>query len=249
MKDRNKIAPLFEGWEETMIWSCLDGSMGHALCDNEHTPASAQIVLGDLCFFAGEPNDELTLKAGAPFLVPQHEGWCGSIERVWGERVQKRLRYAIKKEPDVFNINKLISYAASLPEGFTLRMFDEQLVRESFEQSWSRDFCAQFRDAADFLQRGIGVGVLCEGKLVAGASSYSVYRGGIEIEIDTKPEYRRQGLATACGAKLILECLSRGLYPSWDAYDLRSVSLAEKLGYHLDRPYVVYERLKEEPAE
>ncbi len=119
-------------------------------------------------------------------------------------------------------------------------MFDEQLVRESFEQSWSRDFCAQFRDTEDFLARGIGVGALFEGKLVAGASSYSIYRGGIEIEIDTKPEFRRQGLATTCGAKLILECLSRGLYPSWDAYDLRSVSLAEKLGYHLDRPYVVY---------
>jgi len=249
MTDLTKIAPLFEGWQETMIWSCLDGSMGCALCDNEENPASAQIILGDLCFFAGTPDDELSLKAGSPFLVPQSEAWCESIERVWGERVQKRLRYAIKKEPDVFNINKLASYAANLPEGFTLRMFDEELVRESFEQSWSRDFCAQFRDTEDFLARGIGVGALFEGKLVAGASSYSIYRGGIEIEIDTKPEFRRQGLATTCGAKLILECLSRGLYPSWDAYDLRSVSLAEKLGYHLDRPYVVYERLKEEPAE
>ncbi len=34
----------------------------------------------------------------------------------------------------------------------------------------------------------------------AGASSYSVYKGGIEIEIDTSSEYRRRGLATACGA-------------------------------------------------
>ena len=249
MTDLTKIAPLFEDWQETMILSCLDGSMGCALCDDENNPASAQIALGDLCFFAGEPNDELALKAGAVCLVPGSEEWCSCIERVWGERVQKRLRYAIKKEPDVFNINKLTSYAANLPEGFCLRLFDEALVRESFEQSWSRDFCAQFRDTEDFLARGIGVGALYEGKLVAGASSYSVYRGGIEIEIDTKPEFRRQGLATACGAKLILECLSRGLYPSWDAYDLRSVSLAEKLGYHLDRPYVVYERLKEELVE
>lgn len=249
MTDLKKIAPLFEGWEETMIWSCLDGSMGHALCDNEENPASAQIILGDLCFFAGAANDELSLKAGSPFLVPQSEAWCESIERAWGERVQKRLRYSIKKEPDVFNTVKLTCYANSLPDGFSLRLFDEAIVRESFEQSWSRDFCAQFADAADFLARGIGVAALYDGKLVAGASSYSVYRGGIEIEIDTKPEFRRQGLATACGAKLILECLSRGLYPSWDAYDLRSVSLAEKLGYHLDRPYVVYERLKEESAE
>ena len=63
----------------------------------------------------------------------------------------------------------------------------------------------------------------------------------MEIEIDTKPEYRQLGLATVCGAKVILECLQRNLYPSWDAHDLRSVSLAEKLGYHLDHPYTAYE--------
>ncbi|MEZ4629059.1 MAG: GNAT family N-acetyltransferase, partial [Eubacteriales bacterium] len=26
----------------------------------------------------------------------------------------------------------------------------------------------------------------------------------------------------------------------WDAFDKRSVHLAEKLGYHLDHPYVMY---------
>jgi len=87
------------------------------------------------------------------------------------------------------------------------------------------------------------VAVLWNGQLVAGASSYTIYPGGIEIEIDTKPEYRDQGLATVCGAALILECLRRGLYPSWDAHDLRSVALAEKLGYHRDHPYPVYVKL------
>ena len=97
-----------------------------------------------------------------------------------------------------------------------------------------------FPNYAAFKSRGRGAAVLVQGQLVAGASSYSVYHGGIEIEIDTKPEFRRKGLATACGARLILECLARGLYPSWDAHDLRSVMLAEKLGYHRDKPYPVY---------
>ena len=65
--------------------------------------------------------------------------------------------------------------------------------------------------------------------------------GGIEIEIDTKEECRRRGLALACGARLILECLDRGLYPSWDAANLDSVRLAEKLGYRFDRAYTAYE--------
>ena len=78
-------------------------------------------------------------------------------------------------------------------------------------------------------------------ELVAGASSYSSYRGGIEVEIDTREDQRRRGLAYVCGARLILECCSRSLYPSWDAHNLWSVALAEKLGYHFDHSYTAYE--------
>lgn len=42
-------------------------------------------------------------------------------------------------------------------------------------------------------------------------------------------------------AKLILECLEEGLYPSWDAQNKWSVALAEKLGYHFSHEYVAYE--------
>ena len=70
--------------------------------------------------------------------------------------------------------------------------------------------------------------------MAAGASSYTWYRGGIEIEIDTKAEYRRQGLALCCASALLLHCLERGLYPSWDAATPISVALAEKLGYHFE---------------
>jgi hypothetical protein len=53
-------------------------------------------------------------------------------------------------------------------------------------------------------------------------------------------------LATIACAALILNCLEEGLYPSWDAQNLTSVHLAEKLGYELDHEYTVYEvRLEE----
>ena len=89
----------------------------------------------------------------------------------------------------------------------------------------------------------LGMGVVClkNDAVVAGAASYSTYRDGIEIEIDTKEEFRRRGLASACGARLILDCMERGLYPSWDAQNKWSVALAEKLGYHYERDYTAYE--------
>ena len=76
---------------------------------------------------------------------------------------------------------------------------------------------------------------------ISGAAAYSRYRDGIEVEIDTKKEYRRKGLAYCCGAKLVLECLNRSLYPSWDAQNKASVALAEKLGYHYDHDYLAFE--------
>ena len=63
----------------------------------------------------------------------------------------------------------------------------------------------------------------------------------MESEIDTRPDHQRRGLARACGARLILECLDRGLYPSWDAHTAASLALAEQLGYRLDHPYTAFE--------
>lgn len=55
----DNISPLFAGWPETMIWSCLQNVMGRILAnDNEH-PTAAMAVLGDFCFLAGEPDKEL----------------------------------------------------------------------------------------------------------------------------------------------------------------------------------------------
>lgn len=239
-----KIAPLFDGWDEAMVWSCLQGCMGYTLADNDEHPTAAQIVVGDFCFLAGTPCRNLVEQANASLLIPRTEDWRPLIESVWGNRVELTQRYAIKKEPQVFDVPKLTRFVEELSPGYTLSPIDERIYAAVMREDWSRDLCSQFEDSADYARRGLGFVALYQGYPVAGASSYAVYRGGIEIEIDTKEEFRRQGLATACGARLILECLKRGLYPSWDAHDLRSVALAEKLGYHRGQPYPVYSKRK-----
>lgn len=235
-----KIAPFFSGWNETLIWSVLQGHMGVALADDEENPKAAQVAVGDFCFFAGEPSAAFAEKAVTREIVPRNEFWHAAIEQAFGERAEKRLRYAIKKEPGVFSREKLQGYIDALPKEFELRFFDREICAQTRLYDWSSDYCDCFLSDEDFLARGIGVAALQDGKLVSGASSYTIYDGGFEIEIDTHPDYRMRGLASACGAKLILEAMDQNLYPSWDAFDLRSVSLAEKLGYHLDHPYTIY---------
>ncbi|MEA4970485.1 MAG: GNAT family N-acetyltransferase [Candidatus Pelethousia sp.] len=236
----NKLAPFFAGWEKAMILSCLQGHMGYALADNEDNPAAAQLVVGDFCFFAGVPSKALAARAAAPIIVPGDEAWGEAVEAAWGDGVEKALRYAVKKEPTAFDTEKLTGYAQALPEPYALRAIDAELYGLALQEDWSKDLCSQFADYADYRSRGLGVAVLYGDQLVSGASSYAVYNGGIEIEIDSKGAFRGRGLATACGAGLILECLRRGLYPGWDAHDLRSMALAEKLGYRLDYSYTVY---------
>lgn len=106
---------------------------------------------------------------------------------------------------------------------------------------WSRDLVSQFEDAGMYARLGLGVAAYYGDELVSGASSYARYRDGIEVEIDTEEGHRRKGLAYACGARLMLECLARGLYPSWDAQNPGSAALARKLGYHDGHDYQAFE--------
>ena len=108
-----------------------------------------------------------------------------------------------------------------------------------------RDLVSVFGSKEEYFRLGRGFAVMKAGKVVSGASSYSRYREGIEIEIDTVEEERRKGLAGAAGAALILSCLEAGRYPSWDAQNMASVHLAEKLGYEYSHAYDVYEAVGE----
>lgn len=245
-----KLSIFFEGWKETLIWSCLQGIMGELYADDLEEPTAAMALLGDFCFFAGKPNKELVQYKPKSciqdfmIMVPQNEQWAELIETCYGEKARKTVRYAIKKEKDVFDKKKLIKVVEGLPQGYTLQMIDESLFWKCREIEWCRDWVAQYPNYELYQDYGLGAVILKDNEPVSGASSYSGYIGGIEVEIDTKKEFRRKGLAYICGAKLILECLEKGWYPSWDAQNKWSVALAEKLGYHFDAEYFAYEIIR-----
>ncbi len=247
----NNIAPLFGNWQESLIWSCLQGCMGEAWADSMQRPEAARILLADFCFFAGTANRELVNREiknqvrefviMVPPLDETGEDWAREIEQAYGENCRRVERYAIKKEPGIFDREHLEKIAASLAGEYEVKLIDEKIFAQTRKSQWSVDFTSQFADYEDYRSRGLGAAALYQGELVSGASSYTVYREGIEIEIGTREDFRRKGLASVCGARLILACMERGWYPSWDAQNLWSVKLAEKLGYHFDRAYPAYE--------
>ncbi len=247
IKQTDKIIPLFEDMNDTTITSCLQGIMGKVYADSIDCPHSAAAILGDFCFLAGEPCEELVLFKPAELtqdfmiMVPQNEAWSQVIEKCYAEKAKRVTRYALHKDGDVFDRNALQQIVDRLSSDYTIQMIDESLYHHCKEIPWCKDWVANFPNYELYREHGLGVAILKDGEPIAGASSYSGYIGGIEIEIITKEEYRRQGLASICGAKLILECLKRGWYPSWDAQNKWSAALAQKLGYHFDCEYPAYE--------
>lgn len=245
LEDTKAVRYLFEKWDEGVIWGCLEKVMGDIYVDNLKNPMSAMAILGDFCYFAGKLNEELVMfkpdkLKNSIIMVPENTEWGTLIEKCFGNRAERTTRYAMKKEKGVFNVEHLKSIAEGLPKEYEIKMIDEKLYNACFKEQWSRDFVAQYDTYEMYSEKGLGVAILKDGELISAASSYSGFKDGIEVEIATRKDYRHKGLASICGAKLILECIKKGWYPSWDARIMWSVKMAEKLGYHFSHEYVAY---------
>ena len=246
LEDTEKVKELFAGWEETLIYSCLQKVMGKVFVTDLENPKSAMAFVGCFAFYAGEPNKELVAEKPEGFIImtPQNEAWAALIEECF-EDAKRVTRYAIKKDTQ-FNVKYMLDQRARFENefgvlGYEIRKIDGEIYDLCLSDPVTKDFVSSFESKEKYLEWGRGVVILKAGKIVAGASSYTSYKEGIEIEVDTAMEERRKGLATICCSALILDCLEEGLYPSWDAQNMNSVHLAEKLGYEFSHEYVAYE--------
>lgn len=241
LKDTSSAEMMFRGWNESMIQSCLQGVMGRILVTDPVCPVSAAAEISCFVFLAGRPNRELALlrHAGFTILVPRDEAWSALIEEAQPE-AKRVTRYAIRKDT-VFDPDHLTKLVSAIPAGYEIRPIDSELYDLCLQSPVTADFVSSFESKESFLRLGRGMVIVKDGGIVSGASSFSRYREGIEIEVDTVESERRRHLASAAAAALILRCLDEGLYPSWDAMNMASVRLAESLGYVFDREYTAYE--------
>jgi len=242
IEDTSRVDHLFGDWNETMIHSAMEGTMGSVYGDE--TAAVAAAV--DFCFYAGTPNEALLrywpaeCKRELRILVPKDRQWEETIERTFGEKAKRVVRYALQKTSENFNREYLLSLTQQLPQGYSLRHFDQEIYDQIVSDGWGKTLVASYADYAHFEKMGWGVAVMYGEEIAAGISSYCTFRGGYEVEINTHPDHRRKGLGMACAARFILDCLEQGKYPGWDAANESSIRMAQKLGYLFDREYVAY---------
>ena len=240
---REALRPLYRDYPylHGAVEAGIAADFGEAVADSAEAPSVACIHL-EMDFFSGDSQAPAAremverLVTDASIVAPG-PGWEPLLRDVWGTRVQMHERVAFAAAPS-WDRARLRTQASALPPGFTMVRIDASTVDAYRELAPSLVY--NFPSHAVFLRDGVGFGVLHEGRIVAGCSSFTVGGGKLEFEIQTHPEFRQRDLATATGARLIEHCLDNGLEPCWDAHNPPSAALATKLGFVNPLPYWSY---------
>lgn len=127
-----------------------------------------------------------------------------------------------------------------IPEGYRLAAMDEAAF-ELHPFSHGEHYTSWIA----FQAEGSGAVVYHDGEIVSSASSFLSLDREIELDVSTKESHRGKELATACVARMLKDCMERGITVHWDAQDDVSRHLTEKYGFEIETEYPVYWLLSE----
>ena len=158
------------------------------------------------------------------------------LTKAWEERITVRYpdaavyRRTVMKPACRFTIPENIE----IPEGYRLAGMDEA----AFEQH-PFSHGENYPCWAAFQAEGSGAVVYHGGEIVSAASSFLSLDGEIELDVFTKESHRGKNLAVACVARMLRDCMERGITVHWDAQNDISRHLAEKFGFEAETEYSV----------
>ena len=84
LKETGRATALFAGWQDSVVWSALQGVMGKIYVDSLEKPESGVVMLGDFCFLSGKPKSEiisgaLTNSASEEVILVPGTDDCGML--------------------------------------------------------------------------------------------------------------------------------------------------------------------------
>lgn len=247
---RHSIQELCRESREVLVRGAMEGAMGRVWVPQLENSPYCLIRSGDFAYVLGLPpkgeralnlTTQIYESCGGTFLIKGDELWGGWIEEQLQGHYRMATRYALKRDEHHFDEEVLKEYETLIPEGAVIVKIDGALYHEVLKEDWSRDFCVNFDDEAHFLTDGLGYVAVKDDEIISGCSAYGVSAGMMEIQIRTRKDYRRQGLALACASAFLRDCLTRGVVPNWAPSNQHLVELAEKMGYVYENEYQVYQ--------
>ncbi|RSK03753.1 GNAT acetyltransferase [Streptococcus gordonii] len=245
MKNANneKAKNLFKSWSKNMVLYGLDAGLGEFFMNASETSCLYQ--LGNFIFPAGQVDLDFWQDYSSQYgladkiIISEDFSWQEFLDSQSG--LERFTRYAFSDRAD-FDTEDLEKWLSRLPANYYLSPINEESYERLAEEVWSQDLQGDFSDFDQFQAEG-GFGFLLYSgeEIIAAVSTGLVYHGALEIEIATKSDYQRQGLAKILGAQMILEAQKRSLFPLWDAHNEASKKVAESLGYQCLGAYPAYE--------
>ena len=135
-------------------------------------------------------------------------------------------------------------WESRIPDGFSIRHIDNRLLSEPFDvpdhlTSWMQ---TNWGSVPYFLERGFGSCMLHGDQIVSWSVADCVSGNACEIGIHTRKDHRRSGLGTLTAAAAVDFGLSNYRSVGWhcDEQNSPSISVAEKVGFDLERRYTQY---------
>jgi hypothetical protein len=227
--------------QDTLIDAAYHGYHGRVLTNDLKEPKILLIDVGHTHFFYGAADHEQ-----AENLIKQVDQYAEMhADKAWQEKILnlfKEAEFHTRYEMDGQNLEleHLHSLANMFKEELLYQRIDQDLYQELKRTDWTSSMVENFQDQEDFLSNGLGFVLKNQdGKILAGASSFVRYSKGYEVEIATHIDHRRRGYALSIGAYFIKEASLQGMQAHWDAANLGSKILAEKLGYVLKKVYTI----------
>ena len=209
------------------------GSIDHAC---ESSLAAAMLRVGCYSIFGGDAESvagEVLVRgaAGPVELVYAGEPWRRRIVAIHGHRAVPDPMQGF--DPSGLDAAALLRLASEIPEGFEVRPLT-RADTAALGPDLSPNGMDVYESPDALVESGAGcVAVTDDGQLASVASSYAAALERIEVAISTAEPWRGRGLATAVAARLLHDCLERGVIPEWNAANPVSQGLALKLGYRV----------------
>ncbi len=216
----------------------VEGQMGVAFVDDLERPTVFKIQSGPFVYFAGDASgrhaqEALDTITPDVLVMPAAPGWLEAMKQKHGKRLMPLERYRFSSERlSGEHVEALCRATAK----YTVHRMDTMIAAQLWEQEHFRAL-ACFDSPEDFAQRGLGFYATVNDLLVGAAYSQLVCSHGIEVSVYVAPQQRERGLGTLLASHLVKACLESGRDAHWDAANLESCRLAQKLGYTFSGTY------------
>jgi len=247
-KQKVQARAFFTEPHDSLVYTITEGIKGKAYGAGEPLRC-VYLHFGYFSFLAGDATSEAArelagaipkLTGGEVAVVSYKEGWEALLRELY-PAAEIRNRTMMRIPPHGLDHGRIDAILQAYEEGvhgsYVLQSIDRRLYDILRTEAWADGMVTNYDSYEEFAEHGFGY-VMCDGEMpVSGCSVYSYYSTGVEIQVDTKEEYRGKGLAKTASAAMMRECLKRKLRPAWDAANPTSQTIAGHMGFELGLQY------------